>query len=266
MEGKQLAVGIIGYGTIGKVVAARLHSGAVPGATLVAVHTRSAAETEVGPSSSFEEALQRSDLMVECAGHGAVATLGPATLEAGVDLLVSSVGALVDDDVCAEFCKAGPGSLLLTTGALGGFDLLRAAGLAGPLTRVHLATTKHPRVLVQEWMCPEEIERLHSAREPFVVFDGSAREAAAKFPRSANVAAALALACGGWSGVKVTVVADPDTDSTHHSIECECPSGDYRFSIRNRPVPSNPATSAITPYALLRGIGDQIPAVPWRFQ
>lgn len=265
MKGDHLAVGLIGYGAIGKVVAAGLHNGAIPGAALAAVHTRSPTGTEAGRSTSFEEALERSDLMVECAGHAAVACLGPPTLEAGVDLLLSSVGALVDDDLCVRLHQAGPGRLLLTTGALGGFDLLRAARLAGPLTKVRLTTTKQPRVLIQDWMSEAEVGRLHSAGEPVVVFDGSARDAARQFPRSANVAAALALACGGWDDVTVVVVADPDADRTQHQIECEGPSGEYRFSIRHHPSPSNPATSMITPFAILRAIHDQVSAAPWRF-
>lgn len=266
MKSDRLAVGVIGYGAIGRVVADSLHRGTVPGAGLAAVCTRSTVDTLAGRSVSFEETVERSDLVVECAGHTAVADLGPMVLHAGRDLLVSSLGALADDRVYAALHDAEPGRLLLTTGALGGIDVLRAAELAGPLQRVRLVTTKPPHVLVQDWMDPEYAEWLRAARDPVVVFDGTAREAATRFPRTANVAAALAFASGGWHCVEVVVVADPETQRSGHDIECTSSVGEYRLSIRNRPVPSNPATSAVVPHALLRAIGDEVSTAPWRFQ
>jgi aspartate dehydrogenase len=266
MKGDRLAVGVIGYGAIGKVVADELHRGSVPGADLAGVCTRGATETVAGHSTPFEETLERSQLLVECAGHEAVSRLGPTALRAGRDLLISSLGALTDDDVLADLREAGPGRLLLSTGAIGGIDLLRAAERAGPVQRVRLVTTKPPAALVQDWMEHDYAELLRNAREPVVVFDGRAREATAKFPRTANVAAALAFAAGGWQCVEVTIIADPASERSGHDIECDSAMGEYRFTIRNRPSPDNPATSAVVPHALLRAIADEASAGPWRFQ
>lgn len=227
---------------------------------------RTTRDTPVGPSLPFSELVERSRIVVECAGHEAVAQLGVAALRAGRDLLVVSLGALADDELLASLAQAGPGRLKLATGALGGVDLVRAAALTGRLDRVRLVITKPPGVLIQDWMSDGEANRLRSTRTPVVVFEGTARDAAMRFPRSANVAAALALAAGGWQGIEAVVVADPGADRTGHDIECCGDAGEYRFTIKNRPTASNPATSAVVPYAVLRAVSDEAAATPWRFQ
>jgi aspartate dehydrogenase len=266
MQGDVFSVGVIGYGAIGKVVADALHRGEVPGAALAGVSTRTVRETPVGCSLPLPALIERSRLVVECAGHDAVASHGPAVLESGRDLLLVSVGALADDRILESLQAAGPGRVALSTGALGGVDVLRAARLAGTLDRVCLTTTKRPDVLVQSWMDAAEATRLRSARRPTAVFEGSAREAARRFPRSANVAAALALAAGGWHRVTAKVIADPKAQYTGHDIEFSGEAGEYRFTIRNRPARANPATSAVVPHAVLRALNDEASAVSWRFR
>jgi aspartate dehydrogenase len=265
MDEDQLWVGVIGCGAIGSVVADALHRGDVPGATLVGVCTRSPVDTPVGSSLGIDALIERSDLIVECASHSAVVAHGARILSAGVDLLVTSIGALADDELHACLRTTGPGRLLLSTGALGGVDLLRAAALGGPVDAVHLTTTKAPLVLVQDWMDDAMVEQLRAGDRRVVVFDGPAREAATRFPRSANVAAALSLAAGGWDRVAVRLVADPTAEVTTHHIEFEGVVGRFATTVENRPDPSNPASSAIVPFAVLRAIGDEA-AASWRFQ
>jgi aspartate dehydrogenase len=72
------------------------------------------------------------------------------------------------------------------------------------------------------------------------------------FPRSTNVAAAVALAVGAWDVVEAVLLADPAATLTRHEIAATGPAGEYRFEIRNRPSPRTPTTSEIVPYAVLR--------------
>jgi aspartate dehydrogenase len=206
---------------------------------------------------SFDELLGRSDLVVEAASQEAVAAYGPATVDAGTDLLVVSVGAL-RDGALLDRLRSGPGRLLVTTGAIGGLDQLRAASLLGELDRVELTTTKPARALVQPWMDDDLTAALTDpgTTEPVEVYDGPAREAVERFPRSVNVAATLSLTTVGFDRVRVRLVADPAADHVEHRIEASGAAGSYRFRFRNVPSDANVRTSAVTPYAVLRGLGD----------
>lgn len=251
---RELKVGVIGAGAIGGVVAKALRAGRVPGAHLTGV-THSDPVTPAGlPVLSFDELLERSDLIVEAAGHRALADLGPRVLESGRDLLLVSVGALAEQTLFDRLLAAGPGALHLSTGAIGGLDLLRAAAAMGPLHRVEIITTKRASSLIQPWMCAGEAQRIRTADRPVELLRGPARKVTAAFPKSANVAASVALAAGDWDVVEAAVVADPTAETTSHVITAEGEAGSYRFEIRNHPSPQTPTSSRVVPYAVLSAI------------
>lgn len=256
-EVRPLRVGLLGHGAVGRPVATALRAGAVPGAQLVGV----SASTHTGCPEATDVAglIDRSDLVVEAAGHQAVRSYGAAVLGAGVDLLLVSVGAMADEELRRGLASSGPGRLVISSGAIGGLDLLRSARRAGPVT-VQLVSTKKPASLVQPWMDADEADRLRNATEgdePIVVFDGAAEAAAARFPANANVAATLALAVGDWVAVGVRIVADPAATSTQHEISVTAATGSYHFSIHNIPSPDNPASSQLVADAVLRAVADR---------
>ncbi|MEZ5144259.1 MAG: aspartate dehydrogenase domain-containing protein [Acidimicrobiales bacterium] len=246
-------VGVIGHGAVGSVVAEALDRG-VPGLVLAGVHARSPVPDRYR-AGSFDELLSGADLVVEAASQEAVASYGPAVVAAGADLLVVSVGALRDDGLLATLGR-GAGRLLVTTGAIGGVDQLRAAALLGSLDEVSLTTTKPPRALVRPWMSAAEAAAVEEATAPVAVYDGPAREAVERFPTSVNVAATLSLVTIGFDRVHVRLVADPATDHVEHHIVARGAAGDYEFRFRNVPSPANVRTSAVTPFAVLRGLAD----------
>jgi aspartate dehydrogenase len=249
-------VGVIGHGTIGSVVAAELASGRMAGCELAGVLARSPRGGQPMPATTLDELIERSDIVVEAAGHTAVADHGPTVLAAGVDLLVVSVGALIDDELRATLIDAAkPARLLLSAGAIGGLGLLRAAALMGSIDSVRLTTTKAPAALLAGWMTPSLTEELRTATAPVAVFEGTAREAVAHFPMSVNVAATLALATLGLDRTRVTIIADASAQRVRHVIEVEGDAGRYELHIDNTPS-SNPRTSAITPYNVLRALCD----------
>lgn len=250
-------VGLIGCGAIGRVVADELVAGRVPGAELVGVSARRPIESAPAPQLSVDRLIERCDIVVEAAGHEVVRQHAADILSAGCDLVLVSLGALSVDEVADRIRRSGPGRAIVCTGAIGGVDLIRAATLVGGMRRLQLTTTKRPGVLISPWMDGTLTARLEQGEERVVVFEGSAREAAPRFPRSINVAATLALAVGDWDMVEVRVVADPEATLTHHHIEVEADSGRYRFEIVNRPSETNPATSAVVPYAVLRALADR---------
>ncbi len=270
-----IGVGVIGQGAIGSVVTGALGRGEVPGCRLSGVLRRSgpasvaglrpqAGRSGQGPVAvgSIDELVRVSQVVVEAAGAGALTDHGPAVVGAGVDLLVVSVGALVDDDLRARLCGAGDGRgrVLLSSGAIGGLDLLRAAALMGPVHSVQLTTAKRPEALERPWMTDDELRRLRASQDPVTVFTGSARDAVRRFPESANVAATLALATTGLDATRVELIARAGTDRVRHRIEVDAEAGRYELTVENTPS-ANPRTSAVTPYAVLRALSDLSAAV-----
>ena len=270
MRSDSLRVGLLGHGAIGSAVAAGLEAGKVEGAALSAVLDPWAPH----PSSSvgsLEELLAACDVVVEAAGHGALREQGGKVLEAGLDLLVVSVGALADDELYQNLLSAGSedveqkaGRLYITTGAIGGFDSLQAAALAGAIYTAEMTSRKPAANLAQPWMERSLRQELlgggtaASDAEPaseIIAFAGSARDACRLFPQSANVCATLSLATVGFDETKVTMVGDPARKRVRHEIRAEAESGVYEFAFENITSPSNPKTSAVVPYAVLRGLG-----------
>jgi len=247
-------VGLIGCGAIGSVVARELAKGAIDGVALTSV-LDPAVRHPLGVDDR-DALLSRSDVVVEAAGHGALRDHGAAVRESGADLLVVSIGALADQGLEAELRQAQGGRLYLCTGAIGGFDILRAAMLLGPLETVSITSTKPAAALSRPWMEEEVREALASGSDPITVFDGAARQACARFPESANVTATLSLATVGFDRVRVQMVGDPAATRVRHAVRASGAAGNYELSFENAASPDNPRTSAVTAYSVLRALGD----------
>ena len=195
------------------------------------------------------------DLIVETATQQAVRERVPGVIAAGVDVLLLSIGALADADLRASL-QAGPGRLILSTGAIGGLDQVRALRIPGPLTAASIETRKLPATLAQPWMDVDLRATLDRGHEEVVLAEGSAAEIASQFPASANVAAALAMAGDAWDIVRASVVADPTATLTRHVIRATGPEGSVEVSVENEPSAQRPRSSAIVASAILLGIDD----------
>lgn len=276
MGSDSLRVGLLGHGAIGSIVATGLEAGKVEGAALSAVLDPWAPHSSLEVD-SLEELVAASDVVVEAAGHNALREHGSKVLKAGLDLLVVSVGALADDELYQDLLAAGSkgtegkaGKLFITTGAIGGFDTLQAVALAGEIYQVEMTSRKPASNLVQPWMDESLKHELSNGgagtggvgtggtgtegAAEIIAFSGKAREACHLFPQSANVCATLSLATVGFDETKATMVGDPARKRVRHEIRVEAESGIYAFAFENVTSPNNPKTSAIVPYAVLRGL------------
>lgn len=247
-------VGVVGAGAIGAGVIDVLARGGVEGAELACVVDVHPVPGIDVPQVNLAEAIHRCDVIVECAGQVVVRQHAVEILEAGVDLLVTSVGAFANDTLFDAVVAAGPGRLLFTSGAVGGVDLLASAAAEARFERVSVTSRKLPTSVLQPWMDDATQDRIRTTTSPVEVFRGPAREAARLFPRSLNVAATVAFAVDSFDLVEVALVADPAAELTTHVIEAEGPTGVYRFEIANRPSPANPRTSGVVPHAVLRSL------------
>lgn len=203
----------------------------------------------------------RPSVVVECAGHGAVAEHGVAVLKSGADLIVASVGALADAELAGELLAAARASgaqCVLPAGAIGGIDALSAARLSG-LTSVRYTGTKPPAA----WAGTpaEDACDLYALRAPLLFFEGTAREAARLFPKNANVAATLALAGLGMDATRVHLVADPGTTENTHHFSVTSRALDFEMRLVGKPSPSNPKTSRSTVYSIARAVVNRRAAI-----
>ena len=256
-------LGLIGYGSIGRALVALL---TVEDVTKITVLVRSTALNSSTNSTSgipIQFVTSLTDLLkdeplvvVECAGHTAVATYAQAILEAGTDLIVASVGAFADADLhdgVIAAAKAGGAKLILPTGAIGGLDLLQVLATHGDVD-VTYRGVKPP----QAWKGShaDNITDLDTLTEPLTFFQGSGREAARAYPKNANVVAALALSGAGFDTMKVALIADPSATTNTHAFEVTSPLCCYTIEIANTATADNPRTSMTTVASLQKLVLD----------
>lgn len=254
-----MRVGLIGHGAIAQYVARGLGGLGASLSLVVAragrADTARAALGDVRVAAGPEGDLP--DIMVDCAGHAGLVQHGPAILAAGVPLVTVSLGALADSALAGELAQAardGGTQLILSSGAIGGLDALRAARM-GRLDAVTYEGRKPP----QGWAGSraEEVLDLGAAMTTAAVhFDGDARQAALLYPKNANVAAAVALAGLGFEGTQVRLIADPAAQGNTHRITAQGDFGTLSFSITGQTLPGNPRTSALAAMSVLSALAD----------
>ncbi len=202
--------------------------------------------------------LARPDLLVECAGHAALAEHVLGALAAGIPCIAASVGALSDArllDQLEAAARQGRTRLQLVAGAIGAIDALAAARLGG-LDSVRYTGTKPARA----WAGTpaETLLDLATLASPTVFFEGTAREAATQYPKNANVAATVALAGLGLDNTRVRLVADPTSTQNTHQVEAAGAFGDFSLTMNGKPLAANPKTSALTVYSVARAVLNQV--------
>lgn len=204
-------------------------------------------------TSSLAELLSwKPSLVVECAGHAALAEHGAAVLKDGIDLVVASVGALANlelERTLREAAMAGAAHIRIPSGAIGALDALASARLGG-LDSVRYVGRKS--VMAWRGTAAERVVDLDAVTTATVIFEGCARDAALAYPQNANVTAAIALAGVGFDATRVTLIVDPAARGNEHQIEAEGRFGSLKFGVVNTSLPDNPKTSSLAAYSLLR--------------
>ena len=255
---RPIRVAVAGLGAIGFEVARALDAGALPGIELAAAAARDLdrarqrcagfrAPPAVRPAGALPELA---DVVVECAPAAAFPDVARPALEAGRILVCVSVAALLDHPGCVDLAAERGGRILVPSGAIPGLDAVQAAAL-GEVEEVRMVTRKPPAGLDGvPWLLDRGVD-VHAFREPTRVFEGSAREAARRFPANVNVAAALGLAGVGPDRTRVEVWADPSITRNVHEISVEAEAARLRLRIENVPSRSNPRTGRIVAPSVL---------------
>lgn len=261
----QLRVALIGFGAIGRTL---LHLMQVNPAqvTLVGIAKWTAPTSQdlslVPARTPFvrtpaDLAGLEAELVVECAGHEAVAQFGPQVLQHGCDLLIASVGALADrglESILRLEARRSGARILIPSGALGGLDVLAAARLGG-LDRVTYIGRKPLRAWSgtrAEHLINFDVQSTAST----VVFEGTAREAAREFPQNANVTAAVAIAGLGFDLTRVQLIAAARQVGNEHRVQAQGAFGSFEIVVHGNALPDNPKTSMLTACSLARSLAN----------
>ena len=262
---------MVGCGAIGSSVLELLRGDEAVRVTQVIVPREALDATRslcarLAPEARVLESLDRAngarpDLLVECAGHGAVAAHVLPALEAGIPAVVASVGALHDADGWLQLEAAatrGGTHASLVSGAIGGIDALSAARLGG-LKQVTYIGRKPPA----GWKgSPAEVELdLDQLSRPAIHFEGTARKVAIAYPKNANVAAAVALAGTGFDATRVRLIADPAINTNIHEIHATGAFGSFTFRVDGQALPDNPRSSALAAMSVVAAIEQQDAAI-----
>lgn len=259
-------LGLIGYGTIARGLVGILKREDMTLSKVTALSlpehaaaTASALASDVGArghvvTDAQDLILDKPDLVVECAGHAAVKQNVISILQAGVETVVVSIGALADDALftaLVQAAKSGGTRFVLPAGAIGGIDLLSALRASG-ITDVSYSGRKNPKA----WTGTpaEDLVDLSSLTNETVIFNGNAREAATQYPKNANVAATLAFAGLGWDDTRVRLIADPGVTRNVHEFSVTAGGADFSIRIEGHPAPGNPKTSITTVYSVAREV------------
>lgn len=206
-------------------------------------------------ATSIDELPDSTDLVVDCAGHGGLQQHAEPALLRGFDVLTVSIGALTDPDLLSRLIDAagrGSSRLNLASGAIGALDALSAAAVGG-LDEVVYRGRKSPQAW-QGSVAEETLDLSGPLPEPVCHFAGTAGEAASRYPKNANVAAAVALAGVGFDDTTVELWADSGFERSTHTIDATGRFGKLHFEIAGEPMDDSPRSSALTAMSVVAQI------------
>ncbi|MFZ0926420.1 MAG: aspartate dehydrogenase [Halobacteriota archaeon] len=253
-----MIIGIIGCGVIGTEICRALGADDFRSKLLLMDRHLDRAQhlADVTPAASavvsLFDVIDQADLVVECASIQAARDIALTVLTKGTDLMLLSIGALVDADFRHQVyaaARAHDCRLYVPSGAIGSIDALLAAS-QGTINRVTLTTTKPSAGLET---APYVIRNTTDLSRPTLIFEGTADEAIQGFPQNINVSATLALAGVGFDRTIVRIAVDPALTRNVHVVEVEGDFGTFTAQFDNVPA-ENERTSKLAAYSAVASL------------
>jgi len=241
-----MIVGIVGCGAIANIITNYALEGKL-GVDLKYFYDRDveraenlASQLEGTAVLKIEDMLEHVDMVIEAAAPMAVAEVVPKIIKKGKNVIIMSIGALMDEDVkknLENLATENNVKIYAPSGAIVGLDGIKAASI-GTIRKATLTTRKPPKSLGIE------------ISEKKTLYKGRASEAVKKFPVNINVAAALSIACE--MDVEVEIIADPEVDRNVHEVLVEGDFGEFRTTTKNVRCAVNPKTSVLAAYSAIK--------------
>ena len=260
------SIGIVGCGAIGRALLRAGDEGTL-GMPVAGVTSRTVSSAEAflatlhspPPYLDLAELVARSSLLVETAGGHVVPSLAEAAFSAGKDLMVISIGALLEHPEIIERARSTGCRLYAPSGAIAGLDGIKSA-CQGWVDSVEMVSRKPIAALEGAPFLVENEIPVSGLTEATEVFCGTAREACRGFPSNLNVSAAVSLAGIGPDRTTVRIVADPSLDRNCHDITVEGEFGLLQVRIENIPS-ENPKTGRLTALSIIRSVRNVVDPV-----
>jgi aspartate dehydrogenase len=264
-----LKVGIAGLGNVGRTVAKALVAGNIEKVQLAGASGRDLEKARAAAAAisaglkvvSLAELPALCDVVVECATGVAFPEIARATLLAGKDLICLSAGGFLGIPDLEKIAQQHGARVQIANGTLPGLDILRSAA-EGALLKVHYKARVPLKSLVNEpYVLQQGLDfRELPPKEAVKVFDGTAKEAAAHFPRHLNVAVSLSLAGIGFERTRIELWLDPFTNGAFTQLEIE--GEEVSLTLIGRNIPSdNPKTSRIVAPSVLAALRARVATI-----
>ncbi len=251
-------ISIIGCGAIGSDLALALERGEIRNGKLVSVFDEKKdkidellarlEEKSVSFYTDFkkfyESLVSEADIIVECASQQAVKDYLIDLLKLDKEILLMSVGALVDRNFFSnveESINNHNSKIHIPSGAIAGIDAIKS--VKKNIKTIKITTTKSPQSLEGAPFIIDNKINLMKIKKRKVLFSGTANDAVRLFPANVNVAAILSLSGIGFKKTEVEVVADPEIKINQHEINVKGDFGEMCITIKNKPSKSNKKTS-----------------------
>lgn len=260
-----MRVGVLGAGTIARLILEHIRRGDLDGVEVAAILARKSSARGTALASEYGVPLvhdlsglldARPDVVVEAASHDAVRECCMPLLERGVSVIVLSAGALTDDALRLKLERAAEANralLYVPSGGIGGLDALKAACIAG-VDEVSITVMKPPPAWKNIAYVEERGFDLDRMTEPTTLFEGAARDGVPLFPANVNIAAVLSMAGIGFDRTQLKVVAQPGLTRNTHLIQIKGASGSITVKLENVPAPENPKTAWLACYSALAAL------------
>jgi aspartate dehydrogenase len=257
-----MKVGLAGFGNVGKELTRRLNAGALREVELVAVCARDLEKAKAEAQAftppprvvGLEDLPALCDVVIECATADSFPQIARAVLGAGKFLICISAAGVPNCPELLQLARVHGGRVRIASGTMPGLDIIRCAA-EGTIRSVRLETRVKPESMARErYVLDRGFDfASHPPTKPVKVFEGTAGEAAASFPRHFNVAVSLSLAGIGFDRTSVEVWVDPEVPGAIHHIEVDGEEIGLSMTSRNRPS-ENPRTSRIVALSIIAAL------------